>query len=104
MCKSMTDFETLVQTIQAQKDERDNLNKQIKEKEDELTVTGGRRRGGCRVSGYNDHRIVMSMAVAALSCEEPVVISEAEAVQKSYPDFFDEFRRLGGRADVISDR
>ena len=36
MCKSMTDFETLVQTIQAQKDERDNLNKQIKEKEDEL--------------------------------------------------------------------
>lgn len=74
------------------------------EKEDELTVTGGRRRGGCRVSGYNDHRIVMSIAVAALSCEEPVVISEAEAVQKSYPDFFDEFRRLGGRADVISDR
>ena len=36
MCKSMTDFETLVQTIQAQKEERDNLNKQIKEKEDEL--------------------------------------------------------------------
>ena len=36
MCKSMTDFETLVQTIQVQKEERDNLNKQIKEKEDEL--------------------------------------------------------------------
>ncbi len=36
MCKSMSDFETLVQTIQAQKEERDNLNKQIKEKEDEL--------------------------------------------------------------------
>ena len=74
------------------------------EKEDELLVTGGKMKGGCRVSGYNDHRIVMSMAVAALSCEEPVIISDAEAIQKSYPDFFDEWRRLGGRADVISDR
>lgn len=76
----------------------------VEEKEDELLVTGGKMKGGCRVSGYNDHRIVMSMAVAALSCEEPVIISDAEAIQKSYPDFFDEWRRLGGRADVISDR
>ena len=56
------------------------------------------------MSGYNDHRIVMSMAIAALSCEEPVLIRGAEAVAKSYPDFFREFRRLGGRADVVTDR
>ena len=80
------------------------LGAKTQEEEEELIVTGGKLAGGCEVSGYNDHRIVMSMAVAALSCEEPVIIRGAEAISKSYPDFFDEFRRLGGRADVISDR
>lgn len=74
----------------------------VREEREELEVTGGELRGGCRVSGYNDHRIVMSMAVAALCCREPVIISDAQAVAKSYPDFFEEFRRLGGRADVIN--
>ena len=76
----------------------------VEEKEEELIVTGGSLKGGCEVSGYNDHRIVMSMAVAALICEGPLIIRGAEAVSKSYPDFFDEYRRLGGRADVITDR
>lgn len=80
------------------------LGASVDEGEDSLTVTGGRLKGGCEVSGYNDHRIVMSMAVAALICDEPVIIKGAEAVAKSYPDFFDEYRRLGGRADVIADR
>ena len=80
------------------------LGAKTQEEEEELIVTGGKLAGGCEVSGYNDHRIVMSMAVAALSCEEPVIIRGAEAISKSYPDFFDEFRRLGGRADVVSDR
>ena len=76
----------------------------VEEKEEALIVTGGSLKGGCEVSGYNDHRIVMSMAIAALICEEPLIIRGAEAVSKSYPDFFDEYRRLGGRADVITDR
>ncbi len=80
------------------------LGVKTREEKEELIVTGGKLEGGCEVSGYNDHRIVMSMAVAALSCEQPVTIIGAEAVSKSYPDFFEEFRRLGGRADVISDR
>ncbi len=56
------------------------------------------------IDGCNDHRIVMSAAIAALRCQEPVKITGAEAVAKSYPEFFDVFRELGGRADVISDR
>ncbi len=85
----------------------DNLTKlgaKVEEKEDELIVYPSDLKGGCTVSGYNDHRIVMSMAMAALVCKEPIIITDAEAVAKSYPDFFDEFRRLGGRADVITDR
>ncbi len=63
--------------------------------EDSLTVDGtGRLRGG-RVDACNDHRIAMAAAVAACICEQPVVIDGAEAVRKSYPDFFKEFAERG---------
>lgn len=80
------------------------LGASVTEKEDSLYVRFSRLKGGCELDGHNDHRIVMSSAVAGLSCQEPVIIKGAEAVSKSYPDFFDVFRRLGGRADVIADR
>ena len=68
---------------------------------DALAVTGaGRLRGGT-VSGHNDHRIVMAAAVASLLCAEPITILGAEAVNKSYPDFFADFRKLGGITDVL---
>lgn len=51
--------------------------------------------GEAVVSGHNDHRMVMSLAVAAAGGRRPVVIEGAEAVQKSYPGFFDELTRLG---------
>lgn len=54
------------------------------------------------VKAYDDHRLVMSAAIAALRAERPVIIEGAEAVNKSYPEFFDDFRSLGGRAEVIS--
>jgi 3-phosphoshikimate 1-carboxyvinyltransferase len=63
---------------------------------DSLTVFGvGRLRGG-QVFGCNDHRIVMSAAVAAESCKEDVIITDAEAVNKSYPTFWNEYKKLGG--------
>ena len=49
-----------------------------------------------RVSSHGDHRIVMSAAIAAaLLCERPVTIEGADAVQKSYPHFFEDFAALG---------
>ncbi|MDD6254631.1 MAG: 3-phosphoshikimate 1-carboxyvinyltransferase [Eubacteriales bacterium] len=69
---------------------------------DEFYVYGdGYMEGGTVVDAYNDHRIVMAASIAALRCSEPVKITGAEAVSKSYPDFFDVFRSLGGRADVV---
>ncbi|MDY2670126.1 MAG: 3-phosphoshikimate 1-carboxyvinyltransferase [Anaerovoracaceae bacterium] len=69
---------------------------------DEMDVFGGSPLdGGVDIDSYNDHRIVMSAAVAALRCYEPVMIRGAEAVSKSYPDFFDVFKSLGGRIHVI---
>lgn len=52
---------------------------------------------GGTVDSVNDHRIAMSAAIAAIRCTEPVTILGAQCVQKSYPKFFDEYRRLGGR-------
>lgn len=52
------------------------------------------------VDGANDHRIVMAAAVAASAADRPVRITGAEAVEKSYPDFFRDFRALGGIAHV----
>ena len=65
---------------------------------DELLISGGGLTGG-RVSSNNDHRMVMSAAVAALRCPDGVDIEGCEAVNKSYPDFFKHLKTLGG--DVI---
>jgi len=52
------------------------------------------------VDGANDHRIVMAAAVAAAFADRPVRIIDAQAVEKSYPDFFRDFEALGGNAHV----
>ncbi|MDR0987116.1 MAG: 3-phosphoshikimate 1-carboxyvinyltransferase [Ruminococcus sp.] len=66
---------------------------------DSLTVRGtGKLRGGT-VKRYDDHRIVMSAAIAATYAENEVVINNAEAVNKSYPNFWDEYKRLGGKVN-----
>ncbi len=67
---------------------------------DGLSVHGGQLRGGT-VDSMNDHRLVMAAAVAATACAEPVRILGAEAVNKSYPGFFADFRALGGRVELI---
>ena len=68
--------------------------------DDGLTVDGGFPLTGGRVDGAGDHRIVMSAAVAATIAGGPVTVSGAEAVEKSYPDFFRDFIALGGKAYV----
>lgn len=72
----------------------------VTEREDGLTVHGGGVAGGA-VDGYGDHRMVMAWAVAALGARGPVTVRGAEAVDKSYPEFFDVYTRLGGRCDVL---
>ena len=68
---------------------------------DSLTVRGVPAFSGGTVDGANDHRIVMEAAVAATAAAAPVTITGAEAVQKSYPSFWEEYKRLGGEADVL---
>ena len=67
---------------------------------DGLIVHGGGLAGGA-VDSFGDHRIAMAAAVAALRCAGPVTISGAGAVEKSYPAFFTDYRKLGGSVDVV---
>mgnify|MGYP002572534535 CR=1 FL=1 len=53
--------------------------------------------GGVTVDSHNDHRIAMMAAVAAPRCAAPVTITGAECVAKSYPDFWEDYERLGGQ-------
>ena len=64
--------------------------------EDTLTIGPMPLRGGT-VDSMNDHRIAMSAAIAATVCVKPVTILGAEAVNKSYPQFWDEYLHLGGK-------
>lgn len=75
------------------------LGGQVTEHEDGLTVHGiGFLRGGT-VDAQNDHRLVMAAAIAALRCRSDVSILGAEAVNKSYPAFFQDYIALGGIAN-----
>ena len=73
------------------------LGAQVDEYEDHLVIHGKEKlAGGVTVSGHNDHRIAMMAAIAAIRCEAPVTITGAECVKKSYPRFWEDYRRLGG--------
>ena len=60
-----------------------------------LTVFPSGFTGGV-VDSFNDHRIAMSAAIAATVCTGQVTVLGAECVSKSYPGFWEEYRRLGG--------
>lgn len=72
--------------------------------DDSITVFGTGTLQGGTVNGVNDHRIVMSATIASLICTNPVEITDAQAVQKSYPKFFKDFELLGGKGNVLSVR
>ncbi len=67
---------------------------------DTLIVRGGTLGGGTVTSG-GDHRMAMAAAVAACLCRRPVIIGQAQAVDKSYPSFWEEYNKRGGKAHEL---
>ena len=82
--------------LQAVSDMISALGGQVEITPDGLIIDGGRPLRGGTVDGVNDHRIVMAAAILATRAEGEVTILGAEAVSKSYPDFFEHFKMLGG--------
>ncbi len=72
----------------------------VTELPDALIVRGAALSGGT-VDSCKDHRIAMAAAVASIRCKGGVTILGADAVNKSYPTFYEDFNRLGGNAHVV---
>lgn len=68
---------------------------------DGIIINGGSKLIGNALRGFNDHRIVMAFSVAALFAKGKTTIDDAMSINKSYPDFFDDYNMLGGRANVL---
>ncbi len=64
---------------------------------DALTIEGVPHFSGCTLLSYNDHRLAMAGAVAAVRARSPITVTRAEAVKKSYPAFFADYESLGGK-------
>ena len=82
---------TTAQTLRA-------LGAEVRELPDGLVIDGRPALRGGEVSSCGDHRIAMSAAVAASICTAPVTVLGAEAVEKSYPRFWDDLEGLKGDA------
>ena len=74
-----------------------SLGAHIEETADGLIINGTGSLIGGECESFNDHRIAMSCAIASCICEKEVIIKDAQAVNKSYPKFFEDFVKLGGK-------
>ncbi len=72
------------------------LGADIVETDDGMVITGKSRLTGGNVESCGDHRIAMMATIASVVCDNTVVLSSAQAVNKSYPRFFEHFAALGG--------
>lgn len=67
---------------------------------DAITIRGGVLHGA-KISTYNDHRIAMSFAIAAIAARDETIINHAEVVSKSYPSFFTSFKKIGAKITIL---
>lgn len=83
--------------LKATAQELNKLGAEVEELADGLLITGKEELEGGTVDSWNDHRIAMAMAVASIRCRKQLIIENSEAVKKSYPHFWEDFKELGGR-------
>lgn len=69
---------------------------------DGLIIEGIKEAHKGKIYGENDHRVVMSIAAAVLRCNGDITATDAESINKSYPNFFRDYNNLGGEANVVN--
>jgi 3-phosphoshikimate 1-carboxyvinyltransferase len=72
----------------------------IEWEDDTMIIYGGDKVKGSLVHSHHDHRIAMALAVAALKAEGKTIIEEAQAIKKSYPDFYKDLKKLGAAVSL----
>lgn len=74
----------------------------ISVKANTVTIIGQSKfQGNLVLNSYHDHRIVMAIAIASILADGPITITDASAIEKSYPTFFNDFKKLGGEIHEI---
>ncbi len=82
--------------------ELNKLGARITETEEGMVIEGVETlKGGVTVNAWNDHRVAMALAMAATRCEKPIILEGAESVKKSYPHFWTEYERVGGKIKEV---
>lgn len=76
--------------------ELNKIGGRVVELDDGLIIEGVDSFIGGAADSWNDHRIAMSLAVAATRCDKSLIITGEKAVKKSYPGFWEDYRKLGG--------
>lgn len=76
-------------------DEFGKMGLEIILQDDLMIINGGKGLNGAHVHSRHDHRIAMACATAGLRAAGEVIIDEAEAINKSYPDFYKHIEKLG---------
>ncbi len=74
-----------------------SLGADITETDDGLIIKGVNKLKGGKVDSFNDHRIAMTAAIASCVSDGEIVVENFEAITKSYPDFLDDFAKVGGK-------
>ncbi|MCO8192854.1 3-phosphoshikimate 1-carboxyvinyltransferase [Anaerofustis sp. NSJ-163] len=72
------------------------LGADIIEHEESLTINGVDSLNGGYVDSFKDHRISMSLAITSSRCKDDIIIKDYMCVKKSYPHFYEDFKKLGG--------
>ena len=85
--------------LKAMATELNKIGAEVIEREDSLVIHGKPWLKGGIVSSWNDHRIAMAMAIASIRCTQKLTIEDSGAVKKSYPEFYEDFKRLGGKVN-----
>jgi 3-phosphoshikimate 1-carboxyvinyltransferase len=84
--------------ISAMTSELNRLGGKVEAREDGMVIEGGEGLAGGNVSSHGDHRIAMSMAVAALRAAAPVTIDDTECTATSFPNFWELLDSVRGEA------
>lgn len=79
--------------------ELNKLGASVTELENSLLIEGVESLTGGTVSSWEDHRIAMSLAIAATCAKDEVIIENPSCVKKSYPSFWRDYKLLGGKVD-----
>ena len=89
-------FEAILQVMKASGVETQVIN-------DDIYITGGNATGDVIIDSLGDHRVAMSVAILA-SFTDSICIKNASVVNKSYPEFWEDFMKVGGLINVINIR